>query len=387
MNHQELIGFQKNILNNLNSENFKEIASSVREKIKELYGYPVPNGAEIGIIVNDECNLKCPHCYVVSTHKKVDLRKPLELDEWTKVIQDALDLGVTHFSIIGKEPLLSPEVVKIILEELDGKNVSCEIITNGILIPENINWLSKYKFSFFSISFDGYEEDHDKIRGKGNYSISKKGLLTAKEAGIQNLTISYTVMPHNIDNLDKMIRDLADYGAKYFSLGFCFSTEYNNKDLIAGELKLFNKVLSKLKNLPESIDVSLNLSTENNAKLIGELFREGFFNQKLAVTEDLAPALIKIISNKPRIALQINILSTMFYSGFRLECDGYVLDHCIDAQSVERQKGFGSLNKQSLSELWKKSRNELWPQYTEKYYWYLAKALEGKELPEIKGWY
>ena len=378
MNHQELISFQKNILNNLNRDNFREIASSARKGIKEIYGNPIPNGAEIGIFVNDECNLKCQHCYVVSTHKKIKCRKSLKLKEWSKIIQDALNLGITHFSIIGKEPLLSPEVVKLILEKLNQKKVSYEIITNGIFIPENISWLKKYKFNFFSISFDGYKEDHDKIRGKGNYLQSRNGLLTANKAGIQNLTISHTIMPHNINNLDKMIKDLASCGAKYFSLGFCFPTEYNNKHLISGE---------KLNNLPDSIDVSLNIATESNAKLIGELFRNGFFNQKFAVTEDLAPSLIKVILDKPRIAIQINILPIMFYGGFRLECDGSVLDHCVDAQIVKRRKGFGNIKKQSLFELWDKSRKELWPQYTERYYMYLAEALKGKELPKIKGWY
>jgi MoaA/NifB/PqqE/SkfB family radical SAM enzyme len=388
MNYEELINFQKDILKNLNSENFKEIASLARNKIKELYGYPLPNGAEIGIFVNDDCNLKCPHCYVVSTHKKVCQREPMKLKDWSNVIKGALNLGVVHYSIIGKEPLLNPQVVKQILDELKGKKVFCEIITNGIMIPENAHWLKDYKFDFFSISFDGYKEDHDKIRGKGNYAKSKNALIIAKESGIENLTISHTIMPHNVKNLDKMIKDLAHCGAIYFSLGFCFPAEHNKKDFVAGKIGIYQEVIDKLKNLPETIDISLNISVENNARLIGELFRNGFFNEKCAVTEDLAPALIKIISNDhPRIALQISILPTMFYSGFRLECDGSILDHCIDAQSLERRKGFGNIKEQPFFKIWNKSRDQLWPQYTEKYYEYLAKALKGEELPVLKGWY
>jgi len=387
MAHQGLIKFQKQILNDLDSKNYKKFAKQAREVIKSLYGYPVPKGAEIGIFVNDNCNLKCSHCYVASTHKDILEGKALSLDEWSKIIDNALNLGVTHFSIIGKEPLLSPTVTKRILERLDGKGVSYEIITNGILIPENIDWLKKFNFNFFSISFDGYQEDHDKIRGEGNYQKTRKGLLVAKKAGLKNLTVTHTVMPHNIKHLDKMIQDLAKCGAKYFSLAFCFPTDYNDNNLVAGNLELFDKVIEKLKKTPKNIDVSIHIVTESNASLIGALYRKGFFEQKLAVTEDLAPALVVPLSSNPRIAVQINILPTMFYGGFRLDNDGAVLDYCVDAQLPHRRQGFGNVRETSFLELWKKSREELWPQYTERYYQYLAKALNGDKLPKIDGWY
>jgi len=387
MAHQELIKFQRQILKELNSENYKNIAKQAREVIKSLYGCPVPKDAEIGIFVNDSCNLKCSHCYVASTHKKFPEGKALTLDEWSRTVDNMLGFGVTHFSIIGKEPLLSPEITRIILERLNGKDVSYEIITNGILIPENINWLKRFKFEFFSISFDGYKEDHDKIRGEGNYQKARKGLLVAKKAGLKNLTVTHTIMPHNIENLDKLIQDLAECGAKYFSLAFCFPTDYNDLNLVAGHLELFDKVIKKLKNMPKGIDVSIHVVTESNASLIGALYRKGFFKQKLAVTEDLAPSLIVPLSSNPRIAVQVNILPTMFYGGFRLDQDGTVLDYCVDAQLPHRRKGFGNIKEISFGELWKKSREELWPQYTERYYEYLAKALKGEELPKIEGWY
>ena len=66
----------------------------------------VPSGGmHLGINVNDECNLKCRHCYYANTHEKIEkigYSAPLTADEWERVIDNSVDSGLQRFSIMGK---------------------------------------------------------------------------------------------------------------------------------------------------------------------------------------------------------------------------------------------------------------------------------------------
>jgi len=216
--------------------------------------------------------------------------------------------------------------------------------------------------------------------------LSKKGLRAARDIGINNLTVAHTAMPHNTGSLDRMIDDLADSGAKYFSLGFCFPTAHNNHDLNAS-LRTFDETIEKVRTAPQDVDISVNLSGEDHVELIGSLYRRGDIQlDGLAVTEDFAPTLIKPLSDSPRTAIQFNILPVMFYAGFRVDCTGAAMDYCFDLRNEGGRQGFGNANKSSVAELRDKSRS-LWKGYTEKFYSRLQGALKGEPVPSVDGWH
>lgn len=396
--HQKFIEYQAEILNALASgENPQKVAASARNIIKSLYGYPVPKGAELGISVNDVCNLECKHCYYASTHNKALERRDglLNSRDWREIIDSALGEGFRHFPIIGKEPLLSPEITYTIFSALEDRKkefpeINYELITNGTLIKENITWLKRLSFSFLSISFDGYEEEHDKVRGLGSYQRSREGLQHLRDSDVKNLTVSHTVMPHNVYSLDKMILDLTDAGAEYFSIGFCFPTKYNDQKLtIYSEIKLFDEVIKQLQNAPSGIDISVNIPAEEQAELLAQLYKRGDIQkERLAVTEDISPVLVMPVSCSPRTAIQLNFLPTMFYSGFRVDCTGAALDFCVDLQNPETRNGFGNVKNQSIRTLWNKAKDFMWKPYTEKYYQRLASVFKAESVsPILTQWY
>lgn len=382
LSHQGLIDFQFGILESLaEGKAPTSVAQTVREKVEQIYGDS--NDFEIGISVNDSCNLTCQHCYYASTHDKSLERKTglLGVSDWKRIIRESLDIsGVRHFSVIGKEPLLSPDITSAIFKELEGAkaqmpDIKYELITNGTLIGENADWLKDLDFHFVSISFDGCERDHDEIRGPGNYVRARKGLeIAAKEIGVRNLSVTYTAMPHNTGHLDEMITDLADAGAKYLSVSFCFPTDHNNNDLTA-QIETFDRVIEQVRTAPKGIDITLNLSGDEGASLIGEIYRRGDIQRsKLAVTEDFAPSLIMPLSQSPRTAIQFNILPIMYYAGFRIDCTGAAMDYCSNLQDTKTLEGFGNVKKDSMLTLRDRSRS-LWPAYTEEVYTKLQSAL------------
>jgi len=384
-----------NVLKDLANGNSPEkVAKSSRDFLTKTYLKEnlVASGAELGFSINNSCNLRCKHCYYPNTHEN---EKPLEInalssDEWHKLTLETIDAGFKHISIVGKEPFLVPEKLQAILDavkikEDEGiKGLQPEILTNGILLPENINWLSKYNLHFLSVSFDGFKEDHDKIRGEGNYEKAKLGLESASKAGIKNLAITFTAMPHNVDSLDKMLKDLAKNGARYASIGFCFDTNFNQKDLKAST-ELFYKVIDKLKDTPkEFIDISLNLIGDEHGEIIAKLYKDGFFdNRKLAVTEDLAPSLIVPLFESPRTYINVGLLPTMFLSGYRVDYDGKAMDFCADIQQ-KCPKGFGNIKKSNVTDLYLLAKEKYWPKYSEDFYKRFSDAFKGNKLSQIK---
>lgn len=395
------VEFQTEILDSLaQGESPREVAKLSRQFLTRVYGkendLAPPSGADLGISVNKVCNLRCSHCYYANTHIPDNTEEDaLETEKWRDITAQSIDLGMDHISIIGKEPLLSPDKTRAILETIDekrkhGYRVRQEMITNGTLIDRHINWLSPYPdFYFFSISFDGFAEDHDKVRGEGAYRSSVEGLKIAKDAGIKNLTAIFTAMPHNIDSLERMVEDLAKVGLDYLSIGYCFPTAHNQQELTAGA-DLFKRTVDIAPRLPPNLEVSLNILGDEHAPIIAELYKEGFFSfDRLAATEDLAPSLIIPLSQRtsttPRALLNCTILPTVFYGGFRIDYDGTAMDFCADLRTQEK-RGFGNVNDNNIEELYKRSR-AIWPEYTEKYYERLSRALKGEEVGAVQHWY
>lgn len=383
MIHQYFGQFQHTLLQELaEGKNPKEVAKIIQKLIPEMYKNS--KDFELGLGVNNKCNLTCDHCYYASTHNKVleTDEGNLSLKEWLRIIDEALAVGIRHFSLIGKEPLLSPYITKGILYYLEKKkkfypNIKYELITNGTLIEKNISWLKKLDFYFFSVSFDGVKNIHNSIRAQNEkdvYSLSKRGLDLANKEGIKNLCVTHTSNPLNAHLLDAMIADLVKTGVKYFSIGLCFPAGFNKKAL-TGTLEVFHEIEKKVRNSPKDINITINLMGEEHSEIISGLWWEGYFAKgDFAVSEDVAPALLKVISETPRIVVLFDILPIMYYGGFRIDYNGDAMDYCDTLQNPQLRKGFGNTRQSSLRELRERALL-LWPGYVERYYIKLAKSL------------
>jgi len=386
--HQKLIEFQFGILESLaNKENIKDMALKLRNFMNSFYcidGSDVPNGLELGINVNNECNLRCGHCYYATTHLQSGRKEnALSKKEWIKLINDAMDFGINHINILGQEPLLSPEKTKTILSEIKRRKINnpkiqYELITNGTLIEKEIDWLSQFPdFYFFSVSLDGYGKYHDYIRGEGNYKKAMQGIKIAGENGIQNMAVLSTATPTNVDSFGRMWEELPKLGVKYISTGLCFPTKYNKQDL-KGTLSTFESLLKQTEKAPRELDICINFMGDMHARLIMELYKRGFIEKaKSGVTADMAPSLFVTLNKEPRRLVQFGILPITHFSGFRIDYDGTATDFC-DAYLEDKVKGFGNVKEKSISDLYKISKTELWPKYTEKFFGRLSQAFNGK---------
>lgn len=142
----------------------------------------------IQIDITNACNLRCSHCYH-SHHKNTGA---LKLEDWFEVLGqykkliESLNLKPSIL-ICGGEPTISPylfSVLKRINQLWDNPPVA--ILTNGTKLNEKLlDLLSQYKIEF-QISIDGPNaEEHDAVRGLGNFQKALDGAKLAKKYGIK----------------------------------------------------------------------------------------------------------------------------------------------------------------------------------------------------------
>ncbi len=185
------------------------------------------------------------------------MHKELSVDEWRDVVRRKfIENDVVAISLTGGEPLLRPEVVEAIVEEMKERYVT--VVTNGTL-P-----LIDFGVGYF-ISIDGTESVHDAIRGAGVYQKVKRNVEEHPEAKV---TINMT-----INNLNwKCVKKVVD---EWYSLAraitFQFHTPFSYDDrlwLPYGNLR--NSVIDRLLKIKEGYpDFVANTSKQLN------LFRNG----------------------------------------------------------------------------------------------------------------
>ncbi|MFH0870514.1 MAG: radical SAM protein [archaeon] len=120
----------------------------------------------ITLVLTERCNLRCRYCYLKKTDR----------DMSRKIIRQAVDFLVENtpeeqpvIQLFGGETFLAPELMKFAFEYALKRNrkIRFLVVTNGSLYSQKIaRLLKKYRSSIldFRISFDGFQEYHDKNR-------------------------------------------------------------------------------------------------------------------------------------------------------------------------------------------------------------------------------
>lgn len=147
--------------------------------------------------ITSKCNLYCKGCYARANHSCNDKDTYNQLDdiEWTRIFQDAKEIGISFILLAGGEPLMRPELM-----QSAGKipEIVFPVFTNGTMLNENyIKLFDKHRNLIPMISIEGNEEMTDIRRGSGVY----RQVLNAMEQMMKNKILygaSITVTKQNI---------------------------------------------------------------------------------------------------------------------------------------------------------------------------------------------
>lgn len=126
--------------------------------------------------VTTRCNLRCRMCGVCD-YSATDNIPELSTDEWLRVVDSGVKLGMMLFSIGGGEPMLRPDLYQII-RHARNQGVSVHLCTNGLLLnSENVAKLRESKVNTVSVSLESpVAEVHEMLRGKGTYHPTVEGI-------------------------------------------------------------------------------------------------------------------------------------------------------------------------------------------------------------------
>jgi MoaA/NifB/PqqE/SkfB family radical SAM enzyme len=147
--------------------------------------------------ITSQCNLHCTGCYARSNHTCHDeiAKKQLSGEEWSRIFQEAKEMGIGFILLAGGEPLVRKDIIKAA-----GKNRSIifPIFTNGTMIDDNyIELFTANRNLVPVLSIEGNEEKTDCRRGKGVYNKITQ-VMDKMEKNKIFYGVSVTVTKHNL---------------------------------------------------------------------------------------------------------------------------------------------------------------------------------------------
>jgi len=160
---------------------------------------------ELSIEVTTRCNGSCLHCFVRSDIPRCS---SLPVDLVKEILVEGYDAGYRHLHITGGEPLLWEGLFSVLDYAFDVGYETIFMNTNGTLMTEEVSKrLTDYRGLSISVSLDGLEDLHDRIRGKGSHERTMRGVENALKAG-NRLIIFTTVTKSLLPELPRFAEDL-----------------------------------------------------------------------------------------------------------------------------------------------------------------------------------
>jgi nif11-class peptide radical SAM maturase 3 len=129
-----------------------------------------------------KCNLACQHCGSRAGDARTD---ELSTSEALDLVKQLAEVGITEVTLIGGEAFMRSDWLEIAKAITDAGMV-CGMTTGGFGITlETARRMKEAGIQVVSVSVDGLEATHDRLRGKqGSWQWAFKTMSHLKEAGI-----------------------------------------------------------------------------------------------------------------------------------------------------------------------------------------------------------
>ncbi len=236
------------------------------------------------IEINSTCNLNCSHCYIPEDQKLnflnyEQIKKILSLvkKEWGNSVGIALT---------GGEPMLHPNIMKII-EEIHKQGFYWSLATNGTLLDKNIiEFLLKKKCTSITISIDGNEISHNKLRkNTKSYQKTIESINYLTQVKFPNIYITSTIHNDNVSSLN----ELGELVKKYKNVKWRINTLLTCENSIKNKLKItkdtYLKIVRFAKEYKEKYNIDIILGEKNPISFkYNEYFKSDFDNCLAGIT-------------------------------------------------------------------------------------------------------
>ena len=195
------------LLNILKKENFLTDKSS--ESVTLSPTQSTPSLSRVTLRVTDHCNLKCIHCFLGDNR----INHFLPISSIEKLFSVFHEYRVMTVLITGGEPLSHPQILEI-LKLANRYALPFRLSTNATLLNENIlrELMTMPYFHSIVLSIEGLNEDHDKIRGVGNFELLLDVMKKLRRHAIR-FSINITINKLNFNYLEDLVNFGLNQGA------------------------------------------------------------------------------------------------------------------------------------------------------------------------------
>jgi pyrroloquinoline quinone biosynthesis protein E len=167
------------------------------------------------------CPLHCPYCS--NPINLAQFGDELSLDEWTRVLTEARELGVMQLHLSGGEPLQRRDLVEIV-RHARALGFYTNLITSALgLTPDKAKQLQAAGLDHVQISIQAADAVvSDRVAGTRSYRAKIDAARMIKHLGYP-LTLNYVLHRHNIDQVEDLIALAENIGADRVELA---NTQY-----------------------------------------------------------------------------------------------------------------------------------------------------------------
>ncbi len=154
------------------------------------HGRPVTS---LRVSVTQRCNLKCIYC-----HREGELspQGEMELEEITRLVRIASELGMSKVKLTGGEPLLRRDIVELVAAISSLPNVSeVSMVSNGVLLAKLAAELAEAGLRRVNVSLDTLDGGkYQQITGGGDVRRVVQGIEAAVEAGLRPVKVNMVLL-------------------------------------------------------------------------------------------------------------------------------------------------------------------------------------------------
>lgn len=155
-----------------------------------------------------EVTHRCPlHCVYCSNPLELTNRaEELRTEVWTRVFQEAVQLGILQADLTGGEPLARPDILELV-RSARSAGLYVNLITSGMpLDEERLAKLVEAGLDHFQLSFQGAREEiANEISGTRAHSQKLRVLEWLKKVRVA-VTLNFVIHRRNIDQIEEMLQ-------------------------------------------------------------------------------------------------------------------------------------------------------------------------------------
>lgn len=335
----------------------------------ELYQKLLPEAqpVQLEVGIGNECGMNCKHCYLA--YPPGDIHESLvPIEHLNTTVTEMVKTLHTRMVCVVDRDALTPDRSMPFFRHLSSlreefPDLKFGGVTNGLRMPVFAETLAELPLDHLDLSIDGLWQEHDHIRGKGNFDRAIENLRLAQKFKVADrIVAAHTLTRYNDDSLLYLIHNLiTEEGVSWFDIGpfMAVAPKMLNHQLHAADLAEFLESLAESLN-PVEVDRSINILVElcaYCASFLPALVDRGWLALE-KIRQDRYGHLYQIIpiNSSIKIILRPELISEYWRHTLRISADGYVIGGCEPLTNKDYYKlSVGNIQSEDITNIYKKA--------------------------------